>query len=54
VTVNLAQVTAGIIVTLAVGPKIRSYLRTINFREFEDIPESTYDERSTKQAIPSA
>ncbi|MFX1483494.1 MAG: ECF transporter S component [Promethearchaeota archaeon] len=31
VTINLAQVTIGGIVTLIIGPTIRSYLRTINF-----------------------
>ena len=32
VTTNLAQVAIGGVVTLLIGPTIRSYLRTINFR----------------------
>lgn len=31
VTVNLAQVVIGGVVTLMIGPTIRSYLRTINY-----------------------
>ncbi len=37
VTVNLAQVTIGGVVTLLIGPTIRSYLRSINYGEPEPI-----------------
>ena len=36
VAVNLPQVTIGGLVVLLIGPTIRSYLRTINYGEFED------------------
>ncbi len=35
VVVNLGQVVAGSLVALLVGPTIRTYLRTINFRDIE-------------------
>ena len=40
VTINLAQVASGAAVTLSIGPTIRSYLRTINYGDPEnmDIP----------------
>ncbi len=37
VTVNLAQVVIGGAVTLLIGPTIRSYLRTINYGDPEDL-----------------
>ena len=39
VLINLGQVVAGSIVALLVGPTIRSYLRTINYRTSEDLVE---------------
>jgi len=40
VTINLAQVASGAAVTLSIGPTIRSYLRTINYGDPEnmDVP----------------
>ena len=40
IAVNLAQVTAGAIVTLLIGPRIRSYLRGINYMGPETSSES--------------
>ena len=37
VTVNLAQVVIGGVVTLSIGPTIRSYLRTINYGDPENM-----------------
>ena len=37
ITINWAQVTIGGIVTLLIGPTIRSYLRTINYGEIEPV-----------------
>ena len=39
VTINLAQVVIGGAVTLMIGPTIRSYLRTINYGEPDEIVE---------------
>jgi uncharacterized membrane protein len=39
ITVNLAQVAIGSLVTLLIGPTIRSYLRSINFGTLEDLSE---------------
>jgi len=39
IAVNLAQVIAGAAVALTAGPKIRSYLRVINFRESQELAE---------------
>ncbi|MGY5859493.1 MAG: ECF transporter S component [Candidatus Thorarchaeota archaeon] len=47
VVVNLAQVTAGAIVALLVGPTIRSYLRTINYSPSGDTVEPPFDELSS-------
>jgi uncharacterized membrane protein len=46
VTVNLAQVTIGAIATLLIGPTIRSYLQTINYRQPENSAESPFEETS--------
>ena len=48
VVVNLGQVAAGSIVALVVGPTIRSYLRTINYRTSEDSNEPSFDELSSE------
>jgi uncharacterized membrane protein len=48
VTVNLVQVTIGAIVTLLIGPTIRSYLRTINYSQRENLAESSFEETSIK------
>ncbi len=39
VTINLAQVAIGVVVTLLIGPTIRSYLRTINYGQPEPLEE---------------
>ena len=44
IAVNLAQVIAGSVVALAVGPKIRSYLRIINFKESQELAEPHVEE----------
>ncbi|MGY5879128.1 MAG: ECF transporter S component [Candidatus Thorarchaeota archaeon] len=44
VTINLAQVTIGAVVTLLIGPTIRSYLRTINYGPSEDSAEPPFEE----------
>jgi uncharacterized membrane protein len=44
VTVNLAQVTIGAVVTLLIGPTIRSYLRTINYGASENLDEPPFGE----------
>ena len=41
VTVNLAQVTIGGTLALIIGPIIRSYLRTVGFKQLEPLEEST-------------
>ncbi|MBE0527398.1 MAG: ECF transporter S component, partial [Candidatus Thorarchaeota archaeon] len=48
IAVNLAQVTAGAIVALLVGPTIRSYLRTINYRPSGDSSELPSEELPSK------
>ena len=40
VTVNLAQVTIGGLVTLLIGPTIRSYLRTVGLEPPESLENS--------------
>jgi uncharacterized membrane protein len=47
-TVNLPQVAIGAVVTLLIGPTIRSYLRTINFRTSEDSNEPPFEEVSSE------
>ena len=44
VTVNLAQVAIGAVVTLLIGPTIRSYLQTINYGSSENLAEPPSDE----------
>ena len=44
VTINLAQVTIGAVVTLLIGPTIRSYLRTINYGDPDNLPELPSEE----------
>jgi len=44
VVINLGQVTAGAIVALLIGPTIRSYLRTTNFRPSGDSSEPPFEE----------
>ncbi|MHA1136759.1 MAG: ECF transporter S component [Candidatus Thorarchaeota archaeon] len=44
VTINLAQVVIGASVTLLVGPTIRSYLRTINYGDTNNLPELPIEE----------
>ena len=44
IVVNLAQVTAGAIVALLVGPTIRTFLRTINYRPSGDSSEPQSEE----------
>lgn len=46
VAINWLQVTAGGIVTILIGPTIRSYLRTINYRPSEDSSEPPVEESS--------
>ena len=48
VIVNLGQVVAGSIVALLVGPTIRSYLRTINYRSSDDSNEPPFEELSNE------
>ena len=43
IVVNLAQVTAGAIVALLVGPTIRTYLRTINYRNSDIVDNPPFD-----------
>ena len=43
VTVNLAQVSIGAVVTLLIGPTIRSYLRTINYGRSENLAEPPFE-----------
>ena len=44
VTINLVQVTIGVVVTLLIGPTIRSYLRTINYGDPDNLPELSSEE----------
>lgn len=44
VTINLAQVAIGAVVTLLIGPTIRSYLRTINYGPSEELAEPPFEE----------
>ena len=48
VTINLAQVAIGAVVTLLIGPTIRSYLRTINYGSSEDSSEPPFEELSSE------
>ena len=48
VTVNLAQVVIGGVVTLSIGPTIRSYLRTINYGEPENMAVSPSENQSNE------
>ena len=48
VTVNLAQVVIGGVVTLSIGPTIRSYLRTINYGEPENMAVSPSENPSNE------
>jgi len=48
VTVNLAQVVIGGTVTLMIGPTIRSYLRTINYGEFDELTEPPSEDTSNE------
>jgi uncharacterized membrane protein len=45
--VNLAQVIAGSIVALTVGPKVRTYLRIINFGESQELTTSPSQQQET-------
>lgn len=48
IAVNLAQVAAGSIVALLVGPTIRSFLRTTNFGDAENLVEQPFEEILTE------
>jgi len=49
IAVNLAQVVAGAIVALAIGPRIRSFLRVINFTTTEEAIETPFEVHSSEE-----